>query len=40
MGRLCGTEGLTDVQTEIIKTVRSFVDNEILPVATTLEHAD
>jgi alkylation response protein AidB-like acyl-CoA dehydrogenase len=31
---------LTDVQTEIIKTVRSFVDNEILPVATTLEHAD
>ena len=40
MGRLCRTEGLTDVQIEILKTVRSFVDNEILPVATTLEHAD
>ena len=40
MGRLCETEGLTDVQTEILKTVRDFVDNEILPVATRLEHAD
>jgi alkylation response protein AidB-like acyl-CoA dehydrogenase len=40
MGRLCETEGLTDVQTEILKTVRSFVDKEILPVATELEHKD
>ncbi len=40
MGRLCETEGLTDVQTEILKTIRDFVDNEILPVATRLEHAD
>ena len=40
MGRLCETEGLTDIQTEILKTVRAFVDAEILPVATALEHAD
>jgi alkylation response protein AidB-like acyl-CoA dehydrogenase len=40
MGRLCETEGLTDIQTEIVKTTRDFVENEILPVATRLEHAD
>jgi len=40
MGRLCETEGLTDIQTEILKTVRQFVDSKILPVATELEHAD
>src|SRR3954463_6527888 len=40
MARLCHTEGLTDVQSEILKTIRAFVDNEILPVATELEHAD
>ncbi len=40
MGRLATTEGLSDVQQEILKTVRSFVDNEILPVATELEHRD
>jgi alkylation response protein AidB-like acyl-CoA dehydrogenase len=40
MTRLAGTEGLTDVQDEILKTVRAFVDNEILPVATELEHKD
>jgi len=40
MGRLAATEGLTDVQQEIVKTVRSFVDREILPVATELEHRD
>ncbi len=40
MTRLAVTEGLTDVQLEIVKTVRSFVDNEILPVATDLEHRD
>src|SRR5919112_1958772 len=40
MGRLCETEGLTDIQTEILKTVREFVNDKILPVATELEHAD
>jgi alkylation response protein AidB-like acyl-CoA dehydrogenase len=40
MARLCETEGLSDVQAEILKTIRDFVDNEILPVATALEHAD
>jgi alkylation response protein AidB-like acyl-CoA dehydrogenase len=40
MGRLCQTDGLTDDQTEILKAVRDFVDREILPVATELEHAD
>jgi alkylation response protein AidB-like acyl-CoA dehydrogenase len=40
MARLCETEDLTDVQSEILKTIRDFVDNEILPVATSLEHAD
>ena len=40
MGRLCQTDGLTDDQTEILKAVRDFVEREILPVATELEHAD
>lgn len=40
MGRLCETEGLTDDQTEILKAVRTFVEEKILPVATELEHAD
>ncbi len=40
MGRLCQTEGLTDIQQEILKTVREFVDDKILPVATELEHKD
>jgi alkylation response protein AidB-like acyl-CoA dehydrogenase len=40
MGRLCETEDLTDVQSEILKTVRTFVEEKILPVATELEHAD
>ncbi|MDX6429501.1 MAG: hypothetical protein QOE54_1867, partial [Streptosporangiaceae bacterium] len=40
MGRLARTEGLTDVQQEILGAVRHFVDREILPVATELEHAD
>ena len=38
MGRLAQTEGLTEIQQEILSTVRSFVDKEILPVATELEH--
>lgn len=40
MGRLCETEGLTEDQTEILKAVRTFVDEQIIPVATELEHAD
>jgi alkylation response protein AidB-like acyl-CoA dehydrogenase len=40
MGRLAQTEGLTDVQQEILKTVRDFVDKEIIPSAQELEHAD
>ncbi|MGH3344551.1 MAG: acyl-CoA dehydrogenase family protein [Carbonactinosporaceae bacterium] len=40
MGRLSRTDGLTDVQREIIATVREFVDREILPVAGELERAD
>ncbi|MFD1859876.1 acyl-CoA dehydrogenase [Aeromicrobium camelliae] len=40
MGRLVRTEGLTEEQEEILKVVRQFVEKEILPVATELEHAD
>lgn len=40
MARLAQTAGLTDVQQEILKTVREFVDKEIIPVATELEHRD
>jgi alkylation response protein AidB-like acyl-CoA dehydrogenase len=40
MGRLAATDGLTDIQEEICKTVRTFVEKEILPVATELEHRD
>ena len=40
MGRLAGTEGLTEVQIEILDTVKSFVDKEIIPYATDLEHKD
>lgn len=40
MARLVTTDGLTDVQEEILSTVRQFVDREIIPVATKLEHAD
>ncbi|QIZ37714.1 acyl-CoA dehydrogenase family protein [Saccharopolyspora sp. ASAGF58] len=40
MGHLCETDGLADVQQEILKTVRSFVEQEILPVANELEHHD
>jgi alkylation response protein AidB-like acyl-CoA dehydrogenase len=40
MGRLCETEDLTEVQSEILKTVRAFVEEKILPVATDLEHRD
>ncbi|WP_030900493.1 acyl-CoA dehydrogenase family protein [Streptomyces sp. NRRL F-5126] len=40
MSRLAETAGLTEVQQEIVSTVRDFVDKEILPVATELEHRD
>ena len=40
MARLAQTADLTDVQTEILATVRSFVDKEIIPNAQALEHAD
>ena len=40
MPRLCETEGLTDIQEEILKSVRQFVETKIIPVATELEHAD
>jgi alkylation response protein AidB-like acyl-CoA dehydrogenase len=40
MARLAQTADLTDVQQEILATVRSFVDKEIIPTAQQLEHGD
>ncbi|MCY7400323.1 MAG: acyl-CoA dehydrogenase family protein [Nocardioides sp.] len=40
MPRLCQTDGLTEDQTEILKAVRQFVEEKIIPVASELEHAD
>jgi alkylation response protein AidB-like acyl-CoA dehydrogenase len=40
MSRLCQTDGLTEDQTEILKAVRQFVNEQIIPVAQELEHAD
>ncbi|MQA10825.1 MAG: acyl-CoA dehydrogenase [Pseudonocardiaceae bacterium] len=40
MARLAQTPGLTDVQSEILATVREFVDKEVIPNATELEHSD
>jgi len=40
MPRLAATEGLTEIQQEILSTVRGFVDKEIIPYATDLEHKD
>ncbi len=40
MGRLAQTEGLTDVQQEILSAVHDFVENEIIPNAQQLEHSD
>ena len=40
MGRLAQTDGLTEEQQAILEAVRDFVDNEIIPVANDLEHAD
>ncbi len=40
MTRLAQTADLTDIQREILSTVRSFVDKEIIPKAQELEHGD
>jgi alkylation response protein AidB-like acyl-CoA dehydrogenase len=40
MSRLQRTEGLTDEQSELVKLVRQFVEEQIIPVAQDLEHAD
>jgi alkylation response protein AidB-like acyl-CoA dehydrogenase len=40
MKRLARTEGLTEVQREILAAVAEFTEREILPVATELEHGD
>jgi alkylation response protein AidB-like acyl-CoA dehydrogenase len=40
MTRLAQTADLTDIQQEILSTVRTFVDKEIIPHAQELEHAD
>ena len=40
MGRLARTDGLTDVQEQILATVRDFTEREIIPHAQALEHAD
>jgi alkylation response protein AidB-like acyl-CoA dehydrogenase len=40
MGRLAQTEGLTEIQSEILGAVHDFVEKEIIPHAQELEHAD
>ncbi len=40
MTRLARTEGLTEDQRDILAAVHDFVEAEIIPVATSLEHAD
>jgi alkylation response protein AidB-like acyl-CoA dehydrogenase len=40
MARLAQTAGLTDIQREILSTVRTFVDKEVIPHAQELEHGD
>ena len=40
MARLQQTEGLSDEQQELLGLVRQFVDEQIIPVAMALEHAD
>jgi alkylation response protein AidB-like acyl-CoA dehydrogenase len=40
MARLARTAGLSDIQKEILSTVRAFVDKEILPNVHELEQAD
>ncbi len=40
MARLAQTPGLTEVQRDILSTVRAFAEKEIIPHAQRLEHAD
>ena len=40
MARLAQTEGLNDIQEEILKAVKAFTNEKIIPVAQELEHAD
>ncbi len=40
MASLCQTDGLSEDQNEILKAVRFFVDEKIIPVAQELEHSD
>ena len=40
MSRLQTTDNLTDEQQELLKLVRQFVDEQIIPVALELEHRD
>ncbi len=40
MKKLAETEGLTEIQGDMIAAIRDFVDKEILPYATDLEHKD
>jgi alkylation response protein AidB-like acyl-CoA dehydrogenase len=40
MSTLASTDGLTDIQTEILMAVKEFVNKEIIPNAQELEHAD
>ncbi len=40
MSRLQTTDGLTDEQKDLLGLVREFVDEQIIPVATELEHRD
>jgi alkylation response protein AidB-like acyl-CoA dehydrogenase len=40
MARLQQTEGLTEEQQELLKLVKQFVDEQIIPVAMELEHKD
>src|ERR1700691_4523632 len=40
MASLTSTDDLTELQRDILAAVRTFVDTEILPVATELDHSD
>ena len=40
MTKLAQTLGLSEFQTEIVSTVRQFVDKEVIPTAQELEHGD
>ena len=40
MSRLQTTDGLTEEQVDLLKLVKEFVDEQIIPVAQELEHAD